>query len=124
MKHVRNFFNWAGLISWFRKTGFQVFGGLLMEEKGGVWTTALGRVAFWIVLGHCLYIWNQVTESVVEGIKTISRGDVSDNEFYTLMALLGYGGFKIGANAVKMAVSSKQGAPAVVEDDAPTSPRV
>lgn len=67
---------------------FQFVGALFMEKKGNVWALSKGAVSFWIVFGHALYIWATTDHDITQG------------ELYTLWALLGYAGFKVGAQTV------------------------
>ena len=76
-----------------KRYALKLFGGLFMELKDGEWTVSKGAVAFWVLFVHCLTVWQQVTPD-------LAHKDVSDGELYTLWALLGYAGVKIGASAV------------------------
>jgi len=82
------------------------FRGLIAENKNGGWEVSKGSVGFWIVFGHCVYVWNTIVQSVVDGVTTITRGSVSDGEVYTLWALLGYAGLKVGTDMVKTSVDT------------------
>ena len=56
------------------------FRGLICEKKDGGWELSLGRVAFWIVFSHCMYIWNKVgdiTKTVIEPAKDEAAAAVS-----------------------------------------------
>jgi hypothetical protein len=104
------------------------FRGLICEKKDGGWELSLGRVSFWIVFAHCMYIWNKVgditrdviepvkdaaaaaadaatasgvPEKVIEVVEVITKqADISQGELYTLFALLGYAGVKVTKEAV------------------------
>jgi hypothetical protein len=65
-------------------------------------------VGFWIIFGHCLYVWNSVTQTVVDAVTTITRGSVSEGELYTLWALLGYAGLKVSTDMVKTSMTTWQ----------------
>jgi hypothetical protein len=88
--------------------GFQkCFRGLIAEEKGDHgWELSLQRVSFWVILAHCLTVWNKL-DHLATGVAT--KMDVSDGELYTLWALLGYGGVKIGAEASKSMMATWKG---------------
>lgn len=94
------------------------FRGLICETKDGGWELSKGAVAFWVVLGHCMFVWNKIGSTVAqaaqEGITAattmVTKMDVSDGELYTLWALLSYAGVKIGADTVKEAVATWKGA--------------
>ena len=80
------------------------FRGLICEKKEGGWELSKGNVAFWVVLVHCMYVWNKVGEIITQATtETVSaivlHADVSDGELYTLWALLGYAGAKLGKSA-------------------------
>lgn len=83
------------------------FRGLICEKKDGGWELSKGNVAFWIVFGHCLYIWNKIGEVSKEAtdvltadgaeqlMETIVKySEVSSGELNVLLALLGYAGLK------------------------------
>lgn len=36
----------------------KAFRGLICEKKDGGWELSLGRVSFWVVFSHCMYVWN------------------------------------------------------------------
>jgi len=63
------------------------------------------KAATWVVLGHSLYVWNQIADAT----GAIARQDISQGELYTLMTLLGVTGIKIGAKAVNDAVATVKG---------------
>lgn len=89
--------------------GFQkCFRGLVAEQKNsdGSWELSLQRVAFWSVLGHCLIVWNKVDTLATAAVTKL---DVSEGELYTLWALLGYGGVKVGAEATKSLMATWKG---------------
>jgi hypothetical protein len=89
--------------------GFQkCFRGLIGEQKNsdGTWELSLQRVAFWVVLGHCLSVWNKIDHLATTAAVKM---DVSEGELYTLWALLGYGGVKIGAEATKSLMATWKG---------------
>jgi len=96
---------------WLKKISLQIFGGLFMEQKNGekLWVASMGKVSFWIVFGHCLYIWNTTTEAVIEGVNTIMRGNVSDGELYILMTLVGYQGAKLGKATIVEGIAAFKG---------------
>ena len=106
------------------------FRGLICEKKDGGWELSTGRISFWIVFSHCMYIWNKVgdtvkeimepakdvvtetatavadapviTEKIVEMAElTIKYSDVSQSELYVLFALLTYAGVKVGSDMIK-----------------------
>ncbi|HSC15011.1 MAG TPA: hypothetical protein VLI71_07830 [Gammaproteobacteria bacterium] len=74
----------------------KLFGGLFMEVKdqdgdgNSEWVASLGRVAFWIVFGHLMWIWSGHSETKVPDGTEL-------NAFY---ALLAYAGVKIGKEAI------------------------
>ena len=72
---------------WLKKTALQLFGGLLMEHKNGMWTVALGRIGFWVVGGHCMSIWSR--PSIVVGGNIVTP-DVSAGELKVLGVLILY----------------------------------
>lgn len=79
-------------------------GGLVMEVKGenadgtDAWVASLGRVAFWAVFGHMIYVWMTPGQDVVAGEQAA---------FY---ALLTYNGGKIlKEGAVDTATAWKSG---------------
>ncbi len=76
----------------------QFVGGLFMEQKGdgGSWVASLGRVAFWVVFGHLMYLW--------QGAKVPDGSEMS--VFY---ALLGYQGAKIGKDMVTEGAAAWKG---------------
>lgn len=82
---------------------FQFFGGLFMEKKdvdgdgNAEWIASLGRVAFWVVFAHVMYVFN------TEG-KTLAAEEL--NVFY---ALLGYQGVKLGKDMVTGTVEAWKG---------------
>jgi hypothetical protein len=99
---------WLAIYGWGKKVALQVFGGLVMDKKADdLWVVSMTKVATWIVLGHSLYVWNQVIQVAGETAGMIARQDVSQGELYTLMTLLGVTGVKIGAKAVTDAVTAK-----------------
>jgi len=116
------------------------FRGLICEKKDGGWELSLGRVAFWFVFSHCMFIWNKVgdvtktvlepvedtaaaaataatetgvTERVVEVAESVIKfADVSQSELYVLFALLGYAGVKITSEMIQGFASAwKNGKP-------------
>lgn len=116
------------------------FRGLICEKKDGGWELSLGRVSFWIVFSHCMYIWNRVGDvvrEIVEPIKNeatvaadsiavggvkeeviqvveivVKYAEISQSELYVLFALLGYAGIKLGKDAVQgFATAWKNGQP-------------
>ncbi len=109
------------------------FRGLICEKKDGGWELSLGRVAFWVVFGHCMSIWNRVgdvtrtviepidvvatetviTEHVVEVAESVIKfAEVSQSELFVLYALLGYAGVKLGKEMVQGSVAAwKNGKP-------------
>jgi hypothetical protein len=97
---------------WGKKTALQTFGGLVMDKKDGLWIISMTKMATWIVLGHSLYIWNQVQDAA-----GITRQDISQGELYILMSLLGVAGIKIGAKAVTDVVARKYEAPAGASEE-------
>jgi len=88
-----------------KKISLQIFGGLLMDKKEGMWIVSMTKAATWIILGHCMFIWNKALDlaavpATANAIsQAITRQDVSQGEVYTLWALLGVGVAKIGAKA-------------------------
>ena len=72
----------------------QFFGGLFMEQKdedgdgNSVWVASLGRVAFWIVFGHMLFVWAWQGQAPQE------------SELSVFYALLAYNGGKIAKEAI------------------------
>jgi len=99
------------LYGWLKKLSLQVFGGLLMEQKNGekMWIVSMGKTAFWITFGHCLYVWNTNVETVVDKVSTIVRGDVSEGELYALFTLIGYQGAKIGKATIVEGIAAFKG---------------
>jgi hypothetical protein len=100
---------------WLKKVALQVFGGLFMEQKDEdndgkyLWVASMGKTAFWITFGHCLYVWNTSVEAVVNGVTTVMRGNVSDGELYALFTLVGYQGAKILKSTVTEGISAFKG---------------
>lgn len=100
--------------------GFQkCFRGLVAEPREGWgWEISKGNVAFWMVLGHCMFIWSKF-DPTDPGQKM----DVSPGELTFLLALLGYAGMKVGSDMVKTVAALKQGAnPNVVAQNKPAPP--
>jgi len=99
------------LYGWLKKFSLQVFGGLLMEQKNGekMWIVSMGKTAFWITFGHCLYVWNTSVETVVDKVTTMVRGDVSEGELYALFTLIGYQGAKIGKATIVEGIAAFKG---------------
>lgn len=84
----------------------QLFGGLIMEQKDEdgdgkyLWVVSLGRIAFWTVFIHVMYVFN--TEGKV----------LSAEELSVFYALLGYQGVKLGKDALTETASAwKSGGP-------------
>jgi hypothetical protein len=98
---------WLAIYSWGKKIVLQVFGGLLMDPKDGIWIVSMTKTATWVLLAHSLYVWNQVNEA--SGITT--RQDIGQGELYILMSLLGVTGVKIGAKAVNDVFAKIQAGP-------------
>lgn len=91
-----------------KKAILQVVGGLVAEKKDNIWVISMTKTATWVLLGHCLYVWNRT----VEVADATSKMDVSQGELYTLWALLGIVGVvKIGAKTVNDAVAAWVGKP-------------
>jgi hypothetical protein len=65
-----------------------------------VWVASLGRVAFWIIFAHMMYVWK-------------SAGTLVDSELSVFYALLGYQGLKIGKDAMTSTVEAWKGTPKV-----------
>jgi len=108
---------WIGFLKSFR--------GLICEKKDGEWEMSKGNAAFWVVLGHCMWVWNQAsnvaskatdaitTEGAMAAVAAVAKAsDIPEYEFYTLMALLAYAGVKVakdGMNNVTDIVSAWKG---------------
>jgi len=80
----------------------KLVGGLFMEQKDedgdgvSIWVASLGRVAFWIVFGHMMWVWHGGT-------------DVVAGEQAAFYALLGYAGAKLGKDALVEGASAWKG---------------
>ena len=77
------------------------FGGLFMEQKEQTdgsykWVSSLGRVAFWIVFGHMMYVFG-------------TGGTLAGQEENVFYALLGYQGVKLGKDTLTGTVSVWKG---------------
>ncbi len=108
--------------AFFRSIGIAIlksFRGLICETKNGEWELSKGSVAFWVVFIHSMFVWNKVGDIIgvngdtMEAI--IKHADISDGELYTLWALLGYAGIKVGATALEN-VTAIIKAPKTTED--------
>lgn len=100
--------------------GFQkCFRGLIAEPKEGWgWELSKGSVAFWIIFGHCMYVWNRIDPTDLG-----AKMDVSQGELYTLWALVGYAGVKVGSDMVKTTTALLKGAnPNVVAQNKAPAP--
>jgi hypothetical protein len=84
----------------FKRVMLQLFGGLFMEQKDGMWVVSKGSVAFWAVFIHCLWVWTKPV------LTTGVAPDVASGELYALFALLGYAGVKKGVDAFSAAKSN------------------
>jgi len=79
----------------------KVLGGLFGEKKDGTYMASKGNVAFWVLLGHCMWGWHQGTP-------------VPEMEVYSMWGLLGYAGFKMTSMANKSKAAATPAAPAAV----------
>lgn len=108
------------------------FRGLLMEKKEGGWELSKGNVAFWIVLTHCMMAWSgKATQAVakvataaadtvdagtaeaigsglLDGLSEIG-GPVPEQEYWFLLALLGYAGVKTTKGGLTNALGALRG---------------
>jgi hypothetical protein len=84
---------------WCKTTILQFFGGLIAEQKGesALWVISLGRVAFWIVFGHVMWLFSQTDKAV------------SPEELSVFYSLLGYQGVKLGKELVTESVATWKG---------------
>lgn len=69
--------------------------GLIAEKKDGAWEMSTGRVAFWLVLSHCFWVWHKM-DPAAPG----NHMDVSEGELNTLWLLLSYSGLKVVTDTV------------------------
>jgi hypothetical protein len=60
----------------------KILGGLFGDRKHGEWVVSKGSVAFWLLLGNCLWNWQH-------GIP------VPDMEVYSMWGMIGYSGYKL-----------------------------
>jgi hypothetical protein len=121
-------------VSFWHKLGdgvLRTFRGLVYEKKDGAWEISQGRTAFWVVFFHCMHVWNSgvkaaakaaidtatatdqlpaAVESVSNAISMVSIGNnVPEQEFYLLMALIGYSALKTTKGGVTNMVSAIRG---------------
>lgn len=78
----------------------QLFGGLIMEQKGDKWIVSIGRVSWWLAFIPALYIW-------IAGGGLLENGnsaqDISPNHLTVLITLAGYNlGKKVSSTVAKV----------------------